>query len=282
MDLLDKRTQRLALRKALSQTMLTQPQASAELPKLQHIKSDLPRDGFSASPKQSLKALKVRVKPEPKPDKIQQPNGLDSPAAAEFVQQLRRGKAGSQTPRDHHMPGSDATPRSRNGFHPTPRAHQLVSHPSAPMAQLVESDLFGELSPRKSLLELRSSLPAASPRLQANALDALQSQQISAANEAQQAAVPLESQPKTGLRVTLKHRLSVTDAAARVASETIAVAAQPSTPIPKPSLAVTQVAAETATPIQPPSEHPAAVLGSKVPDSCNMHCSDCHKEYNCC
>ena len=260
MDLLDKRTQRLAMRKALSQSVL-QPQsagplslseASAHLPKLQHAKSDLPRDGFAASPKHSLKALKVRVKPEPKLEKAQQLNGLESPAAAEFVQQ-RRSKHGMHTPRDHHTLGSDATPRSRNSLHPCPRTHQLSSHPSAPMAQLVESDLFSDFSPRKSSLEAHVSAPVASPRLQAPAPNAPSDQQPSATAlpEAELARSIPDAQPRTGLKVTLKHRLSVTDAA-KAAAVHSAVTEQPGTPAEKLSPASVLEAAEAATPMQQP------------------------------
>ncbi|KAL0030908.1 hypothetical protein WJX79_000471 [Trebouxia sp. C0005] len=187
MDLLDKRTQRLALRKALSHTMSLHPETSARLDpsnapgrlhKLLHAKSDLQAtaNGFSASPKHPLKALKVRVKSEDKPH--QQLNGMESPAAADLVQH-KRSRGGTQTPRDHHL--SDATPRARNGQHPrtfdaTPRSSYLATHLSAPMAQLVESDLFGDFSPRNGNMEPRTSAPV-QDKLQDSAVPAPMSAQ---------------------------------------------------------------------------------------------------------
>lgn len=256
MDLLDKRTQRLAVRKALSHTMSLQPQSvdQSEAPsrfhKLQHAKSDLQNasNGLSALPRHALKALKVRVKSEDKP---QLPNGIESPAATELVQH-KKGRAGTQTPREHHISVADATPRSRNGQHPRaldsiPRSYHLATHPSAPMAQLVESDLFGDFSPRKSTLEARPSASVASPRAQPAAA-AISSFAAAAAAGLTSEALPTgefltgsaaSSQARTGLKVTLKqHRLSVMDAGKPASPEVIAPAAmaeQPATPAAKPS-----------------------------------------------
>ena len=250
MDLLDHRTQRLAVRKALSHSMsfqpellnrLDTPESATRLHKLQHAKSDL--NGYSASPKHGLKALKVRVKNEDKTQ--QQLNGLESPAAADAVQQ-RKGKGGAQTPRDHHLLSSEATPRSRNAqLHrmsdSLSRSHHLVSLSGAPMAQLVESDLFGDFMSRKGSMEGRTSA-GASPRMQSAVPSPLQT---SAAVPTQEAAAtataPQQPAQKTGLKVVLKqHRLAVSDAA-RAASElavTVSAAAELSnTPATKLSAA---------------------------------------------
>lgn len=278
MDLLDMRTQRLALRKALSHTMSLQPEASgrldlsdapARLHKLLHTKSDLQAaaHGFSASPKHALKALKVRVKSEDKPQ--QQLNDMESPAAADFVQH-RKGRTGTSTPRDHHT--TDATPRSRNGqpprgFDSTPRSYHLASHPSAPMAQLVESDLFGDFSPRKGIMEARASAPVASPRWQpAEATGSVPA-------PGAETAAPTQPQPKTGLKVTLKHhRLAMADAG-KPASHAIpaawTAAEQPATPAAKPSPPAAQTEAgvtEVHTQQEPP-------LPADVPASFQKVCT---------
>lgn len=250
MDLLDKRTQRLALRKALSHTMSLQPESlcraettdsASRLHKLPHAKSDL--NGSSALSKHAMKALKVRVKAESKPQ--QQLNGMESPATVDDAQH-RKGKAGTQTPKDQLALSSEATPRSRNGQHSRAfdRSHHLMSHPSAPMAQLIESDLFGDFSPKKG-----NALAAAvsSPRALNAPGPALQRLE---APHSQDAATQPQLAHKTGLKVTLKqHRLAVSDAAKAAGSEaaaakavsqeapaTVSTAAeQPATPAAKPS-----------------------------------------------
>lgn len=263
MDLLDKRTQRLALRKALSHTMSLQPESlcraettelAPRLHKLPHAKSDI--NGSSALSKHAMKALKVRVKAESKPQ--QQLNGMESPAAAEDVQH-RKGKAGTQTPRDQLAFSSEATPRSRSGQHPRAfdRSHHLMSHPSAPMAQLIESDLFGDFSPKKgnalaAAVSSPRALNAPGPALQR--LEAPHSQVQDAATQPQPAH-------KTGLKVTLKqHRLAVSDgakaagpeaAAAKVISQevpaTVSTAAeQPATPAARPAPSSAQADADAA------------------------------------
>ncbi len=277
MDLLDKRTQRLALRKALSHTMSLHPDTAARLDssnapgrlhKLLHAKSDLQAtaNGFSASPKHPLKALKVRVKSEDKPH--QQLNGMESPAAADLVQ-LKRSRGGTQTPRDHHL--SDATPRARNGQHPrtfdaTPRSSYLATHPSAPMAQLVESDLFGDFSPRKGTMEPRTSAPVASPRSQPVAAVAASNvvpaePEASAAITAHRASEPVaaaQPQAKSGLKVMLKHhRLAGTDASKPFSQSAPAAAEQPATPAAKPSPPAVQTEVEVATQVQDKLQEPA-------------------------
>jgi len=274
MDLLDKRTQRLALRKALSHTMSLHPDTAARLDssnapgrlhKLLHAKSDLQAtaNGFSASPKHPLKALKVRVKSEDKSH--QQLNGMESPAAADLVQH-KRSRGGTQTPRDHHM--SDATPRARNGQHPrtfdaTPRSSYLATHPSAPMAQLVESDLFGDFSPRKGIMEPRTSAPVASPRSQPAAAVAASNAEpeASAAITAHRASEPVaaaQPQAKSGLKVMLKHhRLAGTDASKPFSQSAPAAAEQPATPAAKPSPPAVQTEVEVATQVQDKLQEPA-------------------------
>ncbi len=274
MDLLDKRTQRLALRKALSHTMSLHPDTAARLDssnapgrlhKLLHAKSDLQAtaNGFSASPKHPLKALKVRVKSEDKSH--QQLNGMESPAAADLVQH-KRSRGGTQTPRDHHL--SDATPRARNGQHPrtfdaTPRSSYLATHPSAPMAQLVESDLFGDFSPRKGIMEPRTSAPVASPRSQPAAAVAASNAEpeASAAITAHRASEPVaaaQPQAKSGLKVMLKHhRLAGTDASKPFSQSAPAAAEQPATPAAKPSPPAVQTEVEVATQVQDKLQEPA-------------------------
>ena len=277
MDLLDKRTQRLALRKALSHTMSLQPEAlcraettesASRLHKLPHAKSDI--NGSSAFSKHAMKALKVRVKSEGKPQ--QQLNGLESSAAADDAQH-RKGKAGTQTPRDQLAFSSEATPRSRNGQHPRAfdRSHHLISHPSAPMAQLIESDLFGDFSPKKGNVEARGSAAAAvsSPRTH-NAsgpalqrLDALQCQALDAGTQAQPAH-------KTGLKVTLKqHRLAVSDAAKAVSQEAAAARAVSQEAVTTVSAAAEQPATPAAKPSPTPAQADvdAAELSAKQPEA---------------
>ena len=294
MDPLDKRTQRLALRKALSHTMSLQPEvlsridmpeSASRLHKLQHAKSDL--NGFSASPKHAHKALKVRVKSEDKPH--QQQTGLELPVGADAGQH-RKGKAGMQTPRDHHMLSSDATPHSRNSQHPRAldsfsRSHHLVSHPSAPMAQLIESDLFGDFSPRKSAMEARVSASAGtSPKLQ-NAVGASAPShlQISDAmpDQAADAVVPQQPAQKTGLKVVLKqHRLAVSDAA-KAATQMAAAAStgaeQPTTPAAKPSLLLVQAEMEVPAEIQDKQQE----AGSAAPASAQK-VQPCLRSRCCC
>lgn len=272
MDLLDKRTQRLALRKALSHTMSLHPDTSARLDssnapsrvhKLLHAKSDLQAtaNGFSASPKHPLKALKVRVKSEDKPH--QQLNGMESPAAADLVQH-KRSRGGTQTPRDHHL--SDATPRARNGQHPrtfdaTPRSSYLATHPSAPMAQLVESDLFGDFSPRKGTMEPRTSAPVASPRSQPAAVaasNAVPAEPEASAAVTEEPVAAAQPQAKSGLKVTLKHhRLAGIDASKPFSQSAPAAAEQPATPAAKPSPPAVQTEAELATQVQDKLQEPA-------------------------
>lgn len=275
MDLLDKRTQRLALRKALSHTMSLHPETSARLDssnapgrlhKLLHAKSDLQAtaNGFSASPKHTLKALKVRVKSEDKPH--QQLNGVESPAAADLVQH-KRSRGGTQTPRDHHL--SDATPRARSGQHPrtfdaTPRSSNLATHLSAPMAQLVESDLFGDFSPRKCTMEPRTSAPVVSPKSQSAAAVAASNAvpaepEASAAITAHRASEPAaQPQAKSGLKVMLKHhRLAGTDANKPFGQNAPAVAEQPATPAAKPSPPAVQTEVEVAKQVQDKLQEPA-------------------------
>jgi len=276
---LDKRTQRLAMRKALSHTMSLQPETSgrldisdapARLHQLMHAKSDLQptANSFSASPRHPLKALKVRVKSEDKTH--QQLNGIESPAAADLVQH-KKGRVGTQTPRDHHVISSDATPRSRNGQHPrafdsTSRPYHLASHPSAPMAQLVESDLFGDFSPRRSTMEVRASAPVASPRSQPAAAAAAAAPSVAqipevAPLEAAETAAIAQTQPKTGLKVMLKHRLAVADAGRPISQDLAAlpaVAEQPVTPAAKASAPAVQAEAEVATEVQHRQQEPAA------------------------
>ena len=303
MDLLDKRTQRLALRKALSHTMSLQPESlcraettesASRLHKLQHANSD--NNGTSAFSKHAMKALKVRVKSEGKPQ--QQLNGLESPAAADDVQN-RKGKAGMHTPRDHFVFSSEATPRSRNGQHPRAfdRSHHFMSHPSAPMAQLIESDLFGDFSPKKGSAEARATAAAAvsSPRAHnasgpaLHRLDALQSQALDVATQ-------LQPPHKTGLKVTLKqHRLAVSDAAKAVSHETAAAKAigqdaattlsaaaeQPATPAAKLSTTPTQAGVdadelleakqpEACFAVPPPAGSKVQLLSSFM---CCIHCT---------
>lgn len=242
MDLLDKRTQRLALRKALSHSMSLQPdllcraditESASRLHKLQRPKTDV--NGTSASSKHALKALKVRVKSEDKPHQLL--NGMESPAAD--AAQHRKGKAG--TPRDHFVFSSEATPRSRNGQHlrAFDRSQHLVSHPSAPMAQLIESDLFGDFSPMKGNLEVRASVAAvSSPRAQHAPGSALQASEA-LLSQATDAVTQPQPAHKTGLKVTLKqHRLAVSDAAKAASQEAANVttaAEQPATPAAKPA-----------------------------------------------
>ena len=288
MDLLDKRTQRLALRKALSHTVSLQPEAlcrpettdsASRLHKLQHVKSDT--NGTLSFSKHAMKALKVRVKTEGKPQ--QQMNGLESPAAADDVQH-RKGKASMQTPREFVF-SSEATPRSRNGQHSRAfdRSHSFMSLPSAPMAQLIESDLFGDFSPKKGNMEARAAAAAAvsSPRLHTasgTALPRLDASQPQAPDGATQ----LQPAHKTGLKVTLKqHRLAVSDAAKAVSDEaaaakadgheaaaTVSAAAeQPAMPAAKPSSISTQADVDAAE--LPPSQPEAkfavsAPAGTKV------------------
>ena len=273
MDLLDKRTQRLALRKALSHTMSLQPEglcraetteSVSRLHKLQHAKSDI--NGTSAFSKHAMKALKVRVKSEGKPQ--QQLNGLESPAAADDVQH-RKGKAGTQTPRDHFAFSSEATPRSRNSQHPRAFDHShLMSHPSAPMAQLIESDLFGDFSPKKGSVEARASATAAvsSPRVHTatggtlQRLEASQSQPLDAVTQVQPAH-------KTGLKVTLKqHRLAVSDAAKVVSHEAAAAKAISQEAVATMSTAVEQPATPAAKPLPTPAQadvHVAELLAKQ-------------------
>lgn len=252
MDLLDKRTQRLALRKALSHTMSLQPESlcradtepASRLHKLPHARPDI--NGTSAPSKHALKALKVRVKSEDKPQ--QQLDGMESPAAGTDDVQHRKGK-GAQTPRDHFVFSSEATPRSRNGQHPRAfdRSNHILSHHSLPMAQLIESDLFGDFSPRKGSMEARASAAVSSPRAQhapGSALpNAMQSQTMDAAAQ-------MQPGQKTGLKVTLKqHRLAVSDAAKAATQEAGIVstfAEQPATPAAKPSSTPAQDGVDTA------------------------------------
>lgn len=265
MDLLDKRTQRLALRKALSHTMSLQPESlcraettesASRLHKLPHAKSDI--NGSSALSKHAMKALKVRVKAEGKPQ--QQLNGMESPAAADDMQH-RKGKAGTQTPRDQLAPSSEATPRSRNGQHPRAfdRSHHLMSHPSAPMAQLIESDLFGDFSPKKG-----NALAAAvsSPR----AFNAPGPAPQAPHSQAQDAATQPQLAHKTGVKVTLKqHRLAVSDAAKAAGPEAAAakVISQevPATPAAKPSPSSAQADVDAA---ELPAKQQEAGFGVKV------------------
>lgn len=241
MDLLDKRTQRLALRKALSHTMSLQPELlcradtdSASRPhKLQPARLGV--NGTLASSKQALTGLKVRVRSDDKAH--QQLNGMESPATTPDDVQHRKGK-GMQTPRDHFVFSSEGTPRSRNGQHPRAfdRSHHLLSHPSLPMAQLIESDLFGEFSPRKGSMEPKASAAVSSPRGQHASVPALQRLEAAQATDA---ATQMQSAQKTGLKVTLKqHRLAVSDAAKAASQEAAVVstsAEQPATPAAKPS-----------------------------------------------
>ena len=275
MDLLDKRTQRLALRKALSHTMSLQPEAlcraettesAPRLHKLLHAQSDI--NGTFAFSKHAMKALKVRVKSEGKPQ--QQLNGLELSAAADDAQH-RKGKSSTQTPRDQLAFSSEATPRSRNGQHPRAldRSHHLMSHPSAPMAQLVESDLFGDFSPKKGNVEARGSAAVSSPRTH-NAsgpalqrMDALQSQALDAATQAQPAH-------KTGLKVTLKqHRLAMTDAAKAVSHEAAASRAGSQETAATVSAAAEQPAtpAAKASPTPAQADVNAAELSAKQPEA---------------
>ena len=295
MDLLDKRTQRLAVRKALSHTMPLQPEAlsqsdmpesASHLHKLQHAKSDL--NGYSASPKHALKALKVRVKSEDKPH--QQQHGLEASIGADAAQN-RKGKAGMQTPRDHHMLSSDPTPRSRNGQHPRAldsfsQFHHLVSHPNAPMAQLVESDLFGDFSPRKSGMEARASATA-SPKLQnAAELSGPLHLQTSDALPDQAADAVIAEQPaqKTGLKVVLKqHRLAVSDAAkaaSQMAPAASTAAEQPTTPVAKHLLLPVQAEMAVLAEIQDkPQEAGSADPSTTQKVQLRLHiisCSCCH------
>ena len=262
MDLLDKRTQRLALRKALSHTMSLQPEtlcraetteSASRLHKLQHAKSDI--NGTSAFSKHALKALKVRVKSEGKPQ--QQLNGLDSPAAADDVQH-RKGKSGTQTPRDQFAFTSEATPRSRNSQHPRAfdRFHHLMSHPSAPMAQLIESDLFGDFSPNKGSVEARASAAAAvsSPRVHTATGGALQRLEASH-SQPLDAVSQLQSAHKIGLKVTLKqHRLAVSDAAKAVSHEAAAAKAISQEAVATMSTAAEQPDALAAKPSPTPAQ----------------------------
>lgn len=241
MDLLDKRTQRLALRKALSHTMSLQPEligradtdSASRLHKLQPARQDA--NGSLASSKHALKGLKVRVKSEDKAH--QQLHGMESPAATPDDVQHRKGK-GMQTPRDHFVFSSEGTPRSRNGQHPRAfdRSHHLLSHPSLPMAQLIESDLFGDFSPRKGSMEPKASAAVSSPRGQHASGSALQRLEAAQATDA---ATQMQSVQKTGLKVTLKqHRLAMSDAAKAANQEAAVVstsAEQPATPGAKPS-----------------------------------------------
>ena len=249
--------------------------APARLHKLLHTKSDLQTaaHGFSASPKHALKALKVRVKSEDKPQ--QQPNDTESPAAADFVQH-RKGRTGTLTPRDHLM--TDATPRSRNGqpprgFDSTPRSYHLASHPSAPMAQLVESDLFGDFSPRKGIMEARASVPVASPRWQP--AEATGSGPAPGA----ETAAPAQPQSKTGLKVTLKHhRLAMADAGKPVShaiSASWTAAEQPATPAAKPS----PPAAQTEAGVPEVHTQPEPPLPADVPAASQKVCTSfmCHQ-----
>lgn len=134
------------------------------------------------------------------------------------------------------------------------------------MAQLVESDLFGDFSPRKGPMEPRTSAPVASPRSQpaaaAAASNAVPAEpEASAAITAHRASEPVaaaQPQAKGGLKVMLKHhRLAGTDASKPFSQSAPATAEQPATPAAKPSPPAVQTEVEVATQVQDKLQEPA-------------------------
>ena len=242
MDLVNLRTQRLALRQASSQML--QSSASGALPrldKLKHSRSDhsLP-DGMSASPQHPFGKLKIRTKREDSLKHLHHMGSTESPAALDGFQSSKT-KGSIQTPRQLDHRHSDLTPhftsshKQQHGLaDATPRSWHLQQRQSAPMAELVESDLFSDLAPFRSGLEPRLSGPVTSPRVQSQpAFDVLPSSSQKRQHLSEAGLLKSQSLPRAGVKVTLKqHRLAVTDGCkVPVREEMSAVlAVQPPTP----------------------------------------------------
>lgn len=241
MDLVNVRTQRLALRQASSQML--QSSASIPLPrldKLKHNKADAAQtDGVSASPQHPFGKLKVRTKREDSLKHNHHIASAESPVLDGF--QSSKTKGGVPTPRQLDHRNSDLTPqfpslyKQQHGMsEATPRSWHLQQRQSAPMAELVESDLFGDLTPSTSVLEPRPSAPVISPRLQ------LQLSSHPFAAPPHKSQHPTESAlpkslflHKAGVKVMLKqHRLAMTDGCKPSVEEqpSAALAVQPATP----------------------------------------------------
>lgn len=243
MDLVNLRTQRLALRQASSQMLQSSASgALSRLDKLKHSRSDhsLP-DGMSASPQHPFGKLKIRTKREDSLKHHHHMGSAESPAALDGFQSSKT-KGSIQTPRQLDHRHSDLTPhftsshKQQHGLaDATPRSWHLQQRQSAPMAELVESDLFGDLAPSRSGLEARPSGPVTSPRVQSQpAFDVLASSSQKRQHLSEAGLLKLQqSLPRAGVKVTLKqHRLAITDGCKVPAREEISavLAVQPPTP----------------------------------------------------
>ena len=102
------------------------------------------------------------------------------------------------------------------------------------MAELVESDLFGDLTPSTSVLEPRPSAPVISPRLLSQPSSNFFAVPSHRSQHPSESTLPKSlSLHKAGVKVTLKqHRLAVTDGCKPPVEEqqSAALAVQPVTP----------------------------------------------------
>lgn len=220
LDLVNIRTQRLALRHASSQML--QASATGSLPRSDSKRSKPDHaklDGMLASPQHPFAKLKVRTKREDSLKHDRHITNADSPAALDGHQSSRL-KGSVQTPRQLEHRNSDATPRS----------WQLQQRQSAPMAQLVESDLFGDLTPCRAALEPRPSAPVIS-RHPNTTPDSQAAPSHRSQPHSEQPVPKSQSLPKSGVKVVVKqHRLATTDGYKPAVEEQPAAAVQLPTP----------------------------------------------------
>lgn len=195
----------------------------------------------------------MRTKLEDGQRPLQHVGSAESPATLDGLHSSKT-KGSIQTPRQLDHRHSDLFPtlsRQQHGnTESTPRSWH--ARHSAPVMELVESDLFSDLTPRRSGLESRLSAPVVSPRLHAQpsseTLNASSSRPHSLP-EWSASGQRAQPQSRTGLKVILKHRLAVTDGLRPPEVEELAAASavQPPTPaigVPAIPLAVGAPAVE--------------------------------------